>query len=101
MKITIKGTKMELTESIKDSVNEKIGSLQKFSDNITEAHVEVGKTSNHHQKGDVFFCEVNLKLPGKGIRAREQKDDLYVAINSAKEICQREIKEYKEKMRNS
>ena len=100
MKITIKGTKIELTEAIKDAVNEKIGGLSKFYDNILEANVEVGKTSNHHQKGEVFFCEANLRVPGKLLRAREQKNDLYVAINQVKEVLQREIKQYKEIMKN-
>lgn len=102
MKIDIKGTNMELTEAIKDYVNEKIGSLEKFFDNIVEARVEVGKTSNHHQKGDIFRAEVNLDVPEKYVlRAEATREDLYMAINQVKDELQRQVKKYKEKMRGN
>ncbi|MDD5341585.1 MAG: ribosome-associated translation inhibitor RaiA [Patescibacteria group bacterium] len=102
MKIDIKGTNMELTEAIKDYVNEKIGGLEKFFDNIIEAKVDVGKTSNHHQKGDVFRAEVNLDVPEKYVlRAEATREDLYMAINEVKDDLQRQIKKYKEKMRGN
>lgn len=93
---------MELTEAIKDYVNEKIGGLEKFFDNIIEAKVDVGKTSNHHQKGDVFRAEVNLDVPEKYVlRAEATREDLYMAINEVKDDLQRQIKKYKEKMRGN
>lgn len=102
MKIDIKGTNMELTEAIKDYVIEKIGSLEKFFDNIIEARVDVGKTSNHHQKGDVFRAEVNLQVPEIGIlRAEAIREDLYMAVNEVKDDLQRQLKKYKEKMRGN
>ncbi len=101
MKIDIKGTNMELTEAIKDYVNEKIGSLEKFFDNIIEARVDVGKTTNHHQKGDVFRAEVNLQVPQTLLRAESEREDLYIAINEVKEEIQRQLKKYKEKMRGN
>jgi putative sigma-54 modulation protein len=101
MKIDIKGTNMELTEAIKDYVNEKIGSMEKFFDNIIEARVDVGKTTNHHQKGDVFRAEVNLQVPHTLLRAEAEREDLYMAINEVKDEIQRQLKKYKEKMRGN
>jgi len=43
MNIQITGKNIELTEAIKNYVNEKIGSLSKFHDKIMEARVEVQK----------------------------------------------------------
>ena len=99
MKTTIKATKMELTDAIRANIDEKFGSLNKYFDQILEADIEVGITSNHHQKGQIFFAEVNLSVPGKLIRARQEKDDLYVAINEVKTILKRELQDYKEKLR--
>jgi putative sigma-54 modulation protein len=102
MKIDIKGTNMELTEAIKDYVNDKIGSLDKFFDGILEARVEVGLTSKHHQKGNIFRAEVNLDVPRKhNLRAEAEREDLYMAINEVKEELQRQIKKLKEKMHGS
>lgn len=80
MKILIKGTNLELTEALKSYVNEKIGHLEHYSDEITEARVEL-EASVHHQSG-FFRCEVNLDLPHmEVIRAESTEPDLYAAID--------------------
>ncbi len=93
---------MDLTPAIKDYVNEKVGSLEKFFDQAIIARVDVGRTSNHHQKGDVFRAEINMDVPQKHVlRAESVKEDLYLAINDAKADLERQIKKYKEKMRGN
>lgn len=80
MKILIKGTNLELTEALKSYVNEKIGHLAHYSNEIMEARVEL-ETSTHHQKG-FFRCEVNLDLPHmQVVRAESTESDLYAAID--------------------
>jgi putative sigma-54 modulation protein len=102
MQIDIKGTNLELTEAIKDYVNEKIGSLDKFFDGILEARVDIGLTTKHHQKGNIFRAEVNLEVPRKhNLRAESEREDLYMAINEVKDELQRQIKKLKEKMRGN
>jgi putative sigma-54 modulation protein len=102
MQIDIKGTNMDLTDAIKDYVNEKVGSLEKFFDQAIIARVDVGRTTNHHQKGDVFRAEINLDVPQVHVlRAESVRDDLYTAINEAKLDLERQVKKYKEKMRGN
>ncbi len=80
MKVIIKGTNLELTEALKQYVNEKIGHLEHYSEEILEARVEL-ETSTHHQKG-FFRCEVNLDLPHMQVlRAESTGADLYAAID--------------------
>ena len=71
LKIDIQGTNMELTEAIKAYINEKIGSLEKYYDGILVARVDVGLTTKHHQKGNIFRAEVNLEVPQKHILSAE------------------------------
>lgn len=97
MHINLKSTKIELTPAIKEYVFEKVDSLEKFYNGILQTDVEVGKTTRHHQKGDVFFCEINASVPNTLLRAREEMDDLYKAVNKAKDLMQRELKKYKGK----
>lgn len=97
MKINILGSKIELTQAIKDYVTTKVSSLDKFYNGILEARVEVGMTTNHHQKGDIFRAEVNLRVPGNLIRAEAVSDDLYKSINQVKDELQRQLKKYKGK----
>ena len=80
MNIVIKGTNLELTQALKDYVNEKIGHLEHYSTEMLGARVEL-ETSTHHQKG-FFRCEVNLDMPHMQVlRAESTGDDLYASID--------------------
>jgi len=98
MKLNLKATNLELTEAIKNLVQEKLGGLDKYFNNIQQADVEVGVTTTNQQKGEIYFCEVNLSVPKKLLRFRREFTDLTKAINEAKRGIQREISKYKEVM---
>lgn len=106
MNIIIKGTNLELHEDLKDYANEKIGGLKKFMEDIEEgsviARVELAKTTEHHQQGEIYKAEVNLELPKKMIRSVVESDDIYKAIDGVKDELRVSISEYKnEKIGNN
>ena len=98
MRITIRGKNLELTEAIKDYVNNKIGGLEKFSSlgrftdqkedagshSATIADVEVGVLSHHHKSGQIFSAVVTLTFPKHFIRAEAEAEDLYQAIDAVR-----------------
>lgn len=115
MKIVIKATRISLTPSIKDFIEEKIGSLEKIAKVFqsekyfdtfwgkgkppAEAWVEIEKTTRHHKKGPFFRAEAQIGLPGKKpIRAEAQNIDLKSAIVEVKYELQRQLKYYKNKL---
>lgn len=101
MNIIIKGTNLELHEDLKNYVNEKIGGLAKFIDNDNAdtsgvtARVELAKTTQHHQQGDIYKAEVNLQLPKKMLRNVVESDDIYKSIDDVKDELKIMINEYK------
>lgn len=99
MKINLKTKNFNLTQAIKYYLDAKLNSLDKFlpPDESIFADVELAKTTKHHQKGDIFKAEINLNVPGRLIRAVAEQWDLRVAIDSAKDELQREIRGRKEK----
>ena len=101
MKIIIKTTKIDLSPSIRQYVEEKIGGLEKFLKNfspeLVEARVEIGKTTRGQRQGDIFRAEVNLSLNGKLLRASEVAESLHAAIDLVKDELAREIRRCKEK----
>jgi len=99
MKINLKATNFDLTPAIRAHVDAKLGGMDKYFNNIQQADVEVGKTTKGQNKGDIFFCEVNLSVPQKLLRFRKEYSDLYRAINEAKKGIQNELKKYKEQLR--
>ncbi|MEK7658059.1 MAG: ribosome-associated translation inhibitor RaiA [Patescibacteria group bacterium] len=100
MKIIIKATKLVLDPTIREYIETKIGSLNRFikrfedkSDIKTE--VEIARTTRHHRHGNVFYAEVNLYLPKKILRAEHSDWDIRVAIDKVKDKLQQEIEKYK------
>ncbi len=113
MKIVIKTTNLELSQELRDYIQEKIGSLEKFAKVFqgknyyngfftkgkprAEVWVEVGRTTRHHQKGQIFRVEAQMRLSGKSLRAESEKNNLKLAITEVKDELQRELKKYKGK----
>lgn len=90
---------MEMTDAIRSYVEEKLMSLDRLTEKYSPSDVvaEVGKTSEHHQKGDIFRAEFNLTIPGALLRAECVKDDLYAAIDEAKDDLKRQLVDRKER----
>lgn len=110
MKINIKATNLKLTPSLKNYIEEKIGSLEKIIPRFKvsdfsggtgkptfEAWVEIEKTTSHHHKGEIFRTECQIRLPGRSLRAESEKEELHLAIDEVKDELQGEIKKYREK----
>ena len=88
---------------IEKYVAKKIAFLEKFLAHFAEEagellfEVEVGKTTAHHKEGDVYRAEINFSAGGVRVRAVGVKDDLYAALDDAKDEMQREMVSHKEK----
>jgi ribosomal subunit interface protein len=94
MRITIKATNIDLTEALRDYVEHKLRPLEKMTTLSSEsihAAVEIGKTTHHHKKGDVFRAEVNMHLAHEMLRAVSVQDDLYSAIDDMKDEIGRQL----------
>ncbi|OGL66399.1 ribosomal subunit interface protein [Candidatus Uhrbacteria bacterium RIFCSPHIGHO2_01_FULL_63_20] len=95
--ISLKGTQIELTDAIKDYVDVRLKAIEKFTTDfgMAEISVECGRTSGHHNKGNVYRCEMTLQVPGKVLRAQREAEDLYEAIDLVKDELVRQVKDYK------
>lgn len=102
MNITIKGTELDLTPSLKTYIEDKLGTLTKFlkryeETGMAELWVEIARVSRHHQKGLVFKAEGKLPLPKKVLYAAEYHDDARKAVDALKRVLKLEIDKYKTK----
>lgn len=102
MHTNIKSTGLELTSQIKDYINKRVSGLDKFihyKDESVQAWVEVGRTTRHHQTGDVFRAEIQIRVPHneKGARAEAVNEDLYAAIDDAHDQMKLELEKIKDK----
>lgn len=100
MVLNLKGTDITVTPAITDYLNKRLDGIQKFLPSETDAfvaNVELGKTTAHHQTGDVFRAEITLHMSGRSFRAVSERGDLYSAIDEMKDEITRELSSYKEK----
>jgi ribosomal subunit interface protein len=108
MKINIKTTNIGLDEALKVWTETRMVELEKFLGGFgpgdfpekglrekVEVWVEIGRTTRHHLKGDVFRAEAQMHLPKKSLRAEAIHEDLRMAINLVKEELESEIRKYR------
>ena len=95
MKIILHGKNIELTTPLKEFVDEKVGSLDKYfkgvSAGIMEARVEVGRDSKHHKSGFVYYAEINLKLGKSLLRSVVEHVDVRTALDKARDEIETQL----------
>lgn len=99
MNIHIKTTNITLTDAISTYVNKRLEKISKLTsdDPSVQCDVELGRTTAHHNKGDIFRCEIHLVGSGTNIYNSAEREDLYVAIDEVQEVVLRELKSGKKK----
>lgn len=100
MHINIKATNIKLTQEVSDYLDKRLSSLEKLvdpNDTSVMCDVEVGKSTMHHQSGDVFRTEINVKIAGKQFRAVAEEETLSSSIDKAKDDMLRELRRHKNK----
>ena len=94
MKLQLKATNLELTESISTHVRERMASLERMVrrwGDEAEAYVEVGRTTRHHRHGDVYRAETNLRFPGGRVYVTREAADLHSAIDAMRDEVLQEL----------
>lgn len=96
MKLTIRTKDVELTDDVRQYVDEKIGTLDKYYGRIVDGFVELEKSTNHHKSGPIFRAVADLRLPNKVLRADKNHVDLKAAIDGIKDELKVQLKHHKE-----
>lgn len=92
-----------MTNAIREYTLEKMKTLEKYlpkGDTSAQLAVELSKTTNHHQHGDIFQAEGRLHIRGKETMVSTTQSDLYKAIDVLKDMLSRELATYKDKERS-
>lgn len=92
MRYKITGRNINVTPGLKAAVEEKIGKLERYFNQDTEAIITLS-VEKARQK-----IEVTIPVKGTIIRAEQESDDMYVSIDLVEEIIERQLKKYKNKI---
>ena len=95
MKYIISGRGTNVTDGLRNAVEEKLGKLEHYFTPDTEVHVTL-KVEKDRQK-----VEVTVPVKGHIIRAEQESDDMYVSIDLIEDIIERQLRRYKTKIVDS
>src|SRR5690625_2432021 len=94
MKYNIRGENIEVTGAIRDYVEKKINKLERYFDTppTSEVHVNLSVYNDEQQ------IEVTIPMTNLLLRAEEQHNDLYAAIDLVVDKLERQIRKHKTKV---
>lgn len=94
MKYLIRGEKIQVTDSIKDYIQEKLSKMDKYLDNQENVEAKI----LIKVKGVEQRVEVTIQTKGYFLRAEESHSDLYAAIDLIIDKLERQFRKYKTKL---
>lgn len=100
MDIRIRGKNLELTPALKDYIEEKLGRLEKFYDQIKSADVALTVERNRSIE-NTQKAEVTIYVNGSIIRGEESSVSMYSSVDIVVEKIERQLKKYKSKIYTS
>ncbi|MDQ3015026.1 MAG: HPF/RaiA family ribosome-associated protein [bacterium] len=103
MSINIMTTNVDLTPEIDSYLTKKLESLKHIIDFDADnafAQVELAKTTNHHQSGEIFRSEINYRCGALDGRVVSEKEDLLTAIDAMKDQLMRDVTTTQQKNRD-
>ncbi|MDD3840319.1 MAG: ribosome-associated translation inhibitor RaiA [Clostridia bacterium] len=92
MKIIVSGKNMEVTDALRNTVEKKVGKLERYFNPGTEAQVTLSVEKNRH------IAEVTIPFDGVILRGEDSTDDMYATIDSVLDKIERQIIKHKTKL---
>ena len=94
MQLNITGHHVEVTDSLKTYVSEKLERLEKHFDHVNNVHV-ILSVEKQRQKS-----EATVNISGATLFADCTNEDMYASIDSMVDKLDRQIKKHKEKLKD-
>jgi len=92
--VTITGRHVEITDPLRDHVNERLDHACKLLDKISSAHVTVSVEKSRH------LVEISIHSHGTTLHAKEETHDMYSSIDQAVDKIETQAKRLKEKIKD-
>ncbi|MDK2778541.1 MAG: ribosome-associated translation inhibitor RaiA [Pseudomonadota bacterium] len=91
MKINISGHHVEITDSLRTYVEEKLSKMERHFDNITNGQVTLTVIKER------MTAEATIHVAGADLHAKAENDDMYAAIDQMADKLDRQVLKHKEK----
>ena len=94
MQVSLSGHHVDITESLRNYVNEKVDKLDRHFDQALDIHIVLTVEKLRHK------AEATLHVSGGNLHADDVQEDMYAAIDGLVDKLDRQGKKHKEKMKN-
>ena len=94
MQISLSGHHVEITDSLRNYVHEKIERLDRHFDQALDIHVVLTVEKLRHK------AEATMHVSGGNLHADDVQEDMYAAIDGLVDKLDRQGKKHKEKMKS-
>ncbi len=94
MQINLTGHHIEITDALRNYVNEKMERLERHFDKVSNTHVILSLENVTHK------AEATVHMSGNDIFAEAHEKNMYAAIDGLVDKLDRQVKKYKEKLKN-
>jgi len=98
MRLQVKGKNVEVSPTIRDYVEKKIGKLDKQLADETQVEVELSELKNP-SIAESQVAEATIFTKGPTLRAKEAADDMRAAVDQLVAKLERQVKRYRERRR--
>ena len=89
---------IEITNAISKYISHKFNIVgEKFNLGDSILNLELERTNNHHNKGDIYGVNLKIIHSGNNIFISEVSEDLYIAIDKLEDKLKRELSSRKDK----
>ncbi|WP_436860139.1 ribosome hibernation-promoting factor, HPF/YfiA family [Staphylococcus caeli] len=92
IRFEIHGENLTITDAIRNYIEEKIGKLERYFNDVPNATAHV-KVKTYHNSATKI--EVTIPLKNVTLRAEERHDDLYAGIDLINSKLERQVRKYK------
>ena len=91
MKLTVTGRNIEITDGIRNHLNDKIDKTIADLGEAADVHVALSVEKHRH------FAEVTVKTKGFTLHSQDETEDLYTSMDKTLEKMEKQIRKNKEK----
>ena len=94
MKLTVTGRNIEITDGIRNHLNDKIDKTIADLGEAADVHVALSVEKHRH------FAEVTVKTKGFTLHSQDETEDLYTSMDKALEKMEKQLRKHKEKAKD-
>jgi len=98
MPLQISGNNFEITPSLKQYIEEKIGGVRNYFQEVKKIQVSL-EVDHHHQKGDaVHRVHITVHIPKEAVHIDAATSEMHAAIDKAEDKLRKHLGMYKKRL---